>query len=422
MGRDASGNYTRTNGSFSGTTLWQQSKAAGIKVTASGHDAEMNDIATALTGSLARDGSGGMLANLNMNNYLVTSAGDATALTGLATLKQVNFARTYAGTSSGAANVYTCALALPPATYVDGAEFTFISHQANTGACTFNISGLAAYPIRRGDGTIALTSGTIGNGDLVTVVWRASNNTFSFLSSTRAGAQTGANSDITSLLALTAITFPGLATISRTSYGQLTFGTTDLNINMPASTTITQTVTSGCSTSVGASTVQMLAPSGGTSKLITTGSGEVRVENPGVYAYALAGKTLILEVLTGARVDMSTTAFTANAPAGGTNTISTTSGGTITVNTGVQATSALGATLALNGTSATLTGGASGAGIGVSGGNFISLLPAGSTMAMTGQVTSLSATGGVTAQPANVATFWRVSINGTNYKIPCYAD
>ncbi len=56
MGFDGSGNYTRTNGTLSGSTLWTQRAAqANPIISATEHDAEMNDVATALTDCVSYD-------------------------------------------------------------------------------------------------------------------------------------------------------------------------------------------------------------------------------------------------------------------------------------------------------------------------------------------------------------------------------
>lgn len=57
-------------------------------ITPSQHNPAMTDIAAGLTGRLARNGAGGMLANLNMNGRKIINAGPATEPTDLMTLGQ----------------------------------------------------------------------------------------------------------------------------------------------------------------------------------------------------------------------------------------------------------------------------------------------------------------------------------------------
>ena len=70
MPRDASSNY-----SLPVTYL----AVTGQTVLATQHNSPLEDIALSLTGSLARDGSGPMLANLDMGGFKVTNAGEALA-------------------------------------------------------------------------------------------------------------------------------------------------------------------------------------------------------------------------------------------------------------------------------------------------------------------------------------------------------
>lgn len=90
MGFDGSGNYTRTNGTQTGTTLWQDRAAiAPATISASEHDAEMNDVANALTACLKADGSKTATNNQPMGGFKHTSVANATLANEYATLGQV---------------------------------------------------------------------------------------------------------------------------------------------------------------------------------------------------------------------------------------------------------------------------------------------------------------------------------------------
>lgn len=91
MGFDGSGNYTRTNGTLSGSTLWQQRAAqANPVISATEHDAEMNDVASALTACLKANGSKAASGNQPMAGFKHTGVGDATANNEYVTLGQAN--------------------------------------------------------------------------------------------------------------------------------------------------------------------------------------------------------------------------------------------------------------------------------------------------------------------------------------------
>lgn len=98
MGFDGSGTYTRTNGTLSGSNLWQQRAAqANPVISATEHDAEMNDVADALTGCTKANGSKAATGNQPMAGFKHTGVGDATANNEYVTYGQV--------TSTGVPNV-----------------------------------------------------------------------------------------------------------------------------------------------------------------------------------------------------------------------------------------------------------------------------------------------------------------------------
>lgn len=90
---DGSGNYTRSNGSYFGTTLWQQKAASASKtIDAAEHDAEMNDVATALSACITKTGLTLPTSNLPMNNFKHTGVANATNPDEYATYSQLTAA------------------------------------------------------------------------------------------------------------------------------------------------------------------------------------------------------------------------------------------------------------------------------------------------------------------------------------------
>jgi len=79
MARNGSGTYNRAVAPY----------VAGTTITAATVNSEMDDIATALTQSLSRDGQSPPTANLPMGNFRITGLGNAIASTDAATLGQV---------------------------------------------------------------------------------------------------------------------------------------------------------------------------------------------------------------------------------------------------------------------------------------------------------------------------------------------
>ncbi len=161
MSRDGNGNYTRVPGSGypNGTT------ADGPEV-----DAEMNDIATALTQSLSKDGQTVPTANLPMGGYRHTNVDDAASRTDYARADQVQDCALSTLSSVSGADTITATAPLSMTAYVAGQEFSFVSAGANTGAVTLNINSIGAKDVTK-RGTTALVAGDIASGEVVQVVY-----------------------------------------------------------------------------------------------------------------------------------------------------------------------------------------------------------------------------------------------------------
>jgi hypothetical protein len=130
----------------------------------------MSDIATALTGSLCKNGEATPTANQPMGGYLHTGVGDGTALATYATCKQVqngqpNWLSTVAGTNTITATCTT----LNPASYVAGQWFLLKPANTNTGAVTLNVNSLGAKAIQvHGN---ALDAGNLNSSGIYEVVY-----------------------------------------------------------------------------------------------------------------------------------------------------------------------------------------------------------------------------------------------------------
>ena len=116
MARNGSGTYNRAVSPY----------VAGTTITAATVNSEMDDIATALTLSMARDGQSPATANIPMGGFRLTGLGNAIANTDAATLGQVTtLGLTKAGdTMTGALGVIAGTAAAPG---------VFLSGDTNTG-------------------------------------------------------------------------------------------------------------------------------------------------------------------------------------------------------------------------------------------------------------------------------------------------
>ena len=154
------GTYTRTNGTNSGANLWVADRDAGTKITAVNHDLHDEDIATALSSCLLKDGTQTVTANIPMATYKFTGLGAGSAATDSANLGQVQagaFGNTLADT--GAENAYVITPAPAITAFAAGQRFSFIAANASTGASTVNVSGLGTKAIEYQ--SVALTGAEI---------------------------------------------------------------------------------------------------------------------------------------------------------------------------------------------------------------------------------------------------------------------
>lgn len=176
--------FVRSDGTRTGTTVWQEADGAGVDIIATDHDTHDQDIGTSLNLALKKDGGNTPTANLPMGGYKHTGVGDAAALTQYLTLKQrLNGVGGYIATVGGTASAITLTTGYTLTAYVAGMSFRFIVGTTNTGATTLNVDGLGAKSILRQNGDALeaydLESGVIAdvtyNGTAFKLVSRALN-------------------------------------------------------------------------------------------------------------------------------------------------------------------------------------------------------------------------------------------------------
>ncbi len=162
MPRNGSGTYTRPQSDY----------VPGTTILATSVNSDLNDMAQALTASIARDGQTTPTGNMPMGNFRHTGVADGTARTDYAALGQTqNGAFLWGGTAGGTANAATISLNPPLAAYAAGQAFRFqTGAAANTSAVTLNVNSLGAVAVNKGDGTTALGAGDLPASAMVTVV------------------------------------------------------------------------------------------------------------------------------------------------------------------------------------------------------------------------------------------------------------
>jgi hypothetical protein len=152
MARNGSGTYslyTPGNPVVTGTTI-----------SSTWANNTLNDIATALTNSIAKDGQTTPTANLPMGTFKLTGLGAGSAATDSLNLTQAqNEAYQLIGTIAGTDTI-TGSLTPNLTSYVAGQTFRFVAANTNTGAVTINVNGLGAKSITK-NGTNALSAGDL---------------------------------------------------------------------------------------------------------------------------------------------------------------------------------------------------------------------------------------------------------------------
>lgn len=168
----SNGTFTRTDGTFNGSDVWEQNRRNDVKILATSHDTHDEDIADGIDSCLARDGSNSPTANISLRSsgtsYRHTGVGKGTARNHYCSAEQHQDGEIqYAGTSSGAANIYAVTLSPAVTAYAGGLMCWFTAHQNNTSTTpTLNINTVGAKTIHK-------MSGALASSDILTnaIVW-----------------------------------------------------------------------------------------------------------------------------------------------------------------------------------------------------------------------------------------------------------
>jgi hypothetical protein len=165
MARNGSGTYTLPAGN---------PVVTGSTISSTWANNTLNDIGTALTGSIAKDGQTTPTANLPMGGFAHTNVANATVRAMYATTGQVQDGSATYLTSVSGTNTITATLSFGMSAYATGQMFNFVSAGANTGACTLNINSIGAKSIVKTDGS-ALVASDIASGGAVQVIYDGTN-------------------------------------------------------------------------------------------------------------------------------------------------------------------------------------------------------------------------------------------------------
>jgi hypothetical protein len=159
------GTFTRTDGTRTGATTWQQADAAAVDIVAPDHDAHDEDLAQGIDNCLTKDGQNSPSADLPMNAKKHTGVANAALRTQYAAAGQVQDNALCRATDSGAADAYALTLSPAITAYATGQRFSFVAGNTNTGASTLDVNSVGTKAIQKLGA--ALVAGDITAGDVV---------------------------------------------------------------------------------------------------------------------------------------------------------------------------------------------------------------------------------------------------------------
>lgn len=176
MARNGSGTYVKVGDDFQFDTV----------ISETAMNAMINDMVTALTQSVSKDGQTTLTGNINAGSKKLTAMAVGTALTDSLTLGQAqNASMNYVASDSGSANSYAIAPSPAITSYVAGQVFHFKAANNSSGGSTLNVSGLGTKAVQLAGSAITTA---ISTGGITSVIYDGTQ--FQLLSE-NAGASSG---------------------------------------------------------------------------------------------------------------------------------------------------------------------------------------------------------------------------------------
>jgi len=311
-------------------------------------------MASALTTSLAYDGQTAPVANLPMATYAHTNVGNATVRTMYASAGQVQDGTLTYLTSISGTDTITAIAPISMSALVAGQTFRFIASGANTTTgVTLNINSIGAKNITK-NGATALAIDDIKNGQIVSVVYDGTqfqllNPAFITVSSFSAGS-TGltpstATTGAVTLAGTLAIANGGTGQTSSTGSGAVVLATSPTLVTPALGTpsALVGTNITGTSNSFNAGigvnqtwTDVKASRALGTTYTNSTGkpimvSVAITDTSANYIHYMYVGSVLVSQTYMGSNINAATFPMSTIVPDGATYSVSTGSGGTITV-------------------------------------------------------------------------------------------
>jgi hypothetical protein len=159
---------------FSRLRNWQTDQANGIGIRSDYHDQEDNNFALGINECINYAGLNPPIANIPWGGFQINQLGAGTLSTDACTVGQSQTRTIAYAADSGTANTYVITPSPAITSYVVGQQFTFSPGSSNTTACTLNVSGLGAKPIKK-DYNADPAPGDLTQNQMITVVYDGTN-------------------------------------------------------------------------------------------------------------------------------------------------------------------------------------------------------------------------------------------------------
>ena len=129
------------SGTFSRITTTVSPAVGGTTIDVADQNTYTADVTAGINACLAKNGENAATANLDMGGFRHRNVANGSALTDYASLDQVQRGAYNYAVDAGVADAYAVAPFPPPIAYTAGQAIKFKALNANTGACTINVTG-----------------------------------------------------------------------------------------------------------------------------------------------------------------------------------------------------------------------------------------------------------------------------------------
>lgn len=238
------GTYTRTNGTYSGATVWASDKAAAVNIVASRHDTHDQDLATGINSCLNKDGQNSPTTNISWGGFKITSLAAATVAGDAVRYEQVFGA--FQPLDAGLTSIAGLTTAADKGIYTTALDVYAVYTLTAGGRALAGVAGTAdTFPYFSASNTVTLGALTAGGRAIInnagtanTFPYYSSSNTVTLGSITAAGLAILDDADAAAQRVTLNVVDPIVIAASDESTA-LTTGTAKVTFRMPYAMTLT---------------------------------------------------------------------------------------------------------------------------------------------------------------------------------------